>query len=560
MQHYSGTGASVLVSCLRSLGLKRIFGVPGESFISVLNEMRDVSDLEFILTRHEGGASMMADAEAKLTGRPGMLMLARGPGAANAMAGLHIASQDSTPLIAFVGLIPRKFSGREAFQEINVPHFFGDVAKWAVTVDDPQRLPEIIMRAYSTACSGRPGPVVIGLPEDILTDTVEISASLPNPRISKSAPDAGQLREVVQAIDTSKKPLIIVGGSLWSDTSRKELERLSTAMTVPVATAFRCQDFFDNLHAGYAGHLGIGMDPDLRKLVKEADYIIAIGARLDEHTTGSYTLINSPVPDQSLIHVHPSGEELHKFCQAEIAVCCDPEQFVRVLGNEAETFMKGTKRADWYARVGKVARAFREPQPMPGDLQLPHVMDALSELLSDDTVICNGAGNYAGWVHRYFPFRQHRTQLAPTSGSMGYGLPAAIAAALVHPDRRAIAVAGDGCLQMTIQELATAAAYKLPIIALVFNNQSHGAIRMHQEISYPGRVYVTDLDNPDFVKLAKSYGWNAEKIYTTEEFLPAIKRAIASSGPAMIEFSLPVEALSAGASLSDIRARKRKTS
>ncbi|MEH6545736.1 MAG: thiamine pyrophosphate-dependent enzyme [Sneathiella sp.] len=560
MHHYSGTGASVLVSCLRNLGLKRIFGVPGESFISVLNEMRDVRDIEFILARHEGGASMMADAEAKLTGRPGLLMLARGPGAANAMAGLHVASQDSTPLIAFVGLVPRGFSGREAFQEIDVPQFFGGVAKWAVTVEDARRLPEIIMRAYSTACSGRPGPVVIGLPEDMLTNMVETSASLPMPRISQSAPEAGQLREIVQAINTSEKPLIIVGGSLWSDTSRKELEKLSTAMTVPVATAFRCQDYFDNLHAGYAGHLGIGMDPALATLVKEADCIIAIGTRLDEHTTGSYTLISSPMPEQPLIHIHPAGEELHKFCQAGIPVCCDPRQFVRALVDEAGTSIDGSRREDWYARAGDIARIFREPRSITGDLQLPNVMETLRELLPDNAVICNGAGNYAGWVHRYFAFRQYRTQLAPTSGSMGYGLPAAIASALVYPERRAIAIAGDGCLQMTAQEFATAAAHKLPIVTLVINNHSHGAIRMHQEISYPGRVYVTDLVNPNFVALAKSYCWNAEKISTTEEFLPAIKRALALNGPAMIELSVPIEALSAGASLSEIRTKKSKTS
>jgi acetolactate synthase I/II/III large subunit len=560
MQNHSGTGASVLVSCLRNLGVKRIFGVPGESFISVLDELRDADGIDFVLTRQEGGASIMADAEGKLTGEPGVLMLARGPGAANAMAGLHIAQQDSTPVIAFVGLIPRTFSGREAFQEIDVPRFFGGVAKWAVTVEDAKRLPEIVTRAYSTARSGRPGPVVIGLPEDMLTELVEARVSPLKPRISQAAPDDDQLQEALQALNASSKPLIIVGGSLWSDATRREVERLSTALTVPVATAFRCQDYFDNLHEGYAGHLGIGMDPVLRKLTTDADLVLAIGARLDEHTTGSYTLLDSPVPKQSLIHVHPAGEELHKFSQANIPICCDPRLFVRALSEKSEELTAGAERSDWFARAGDVARAFRVPKPIPGDLQLADAMQTLRELLPDGSVVCNGAGNYAGWVHRYFPFRQFRTQLAPTSGSMGYGLPAAIASAMVDPQRHVVAVAGDGCFQMTAQELATAATRKLPIIALIINNQSHGAIRMHQELSFPERAYVTELDNPDFVALAEAYGWHAEKATKTAEFQPALERALASEGPALIELSVPVEALTAGASLSEIQARARASS
>ncbi|MBT6094465.1 MAG: thiamine pyrophosphate-binding protein [Rhodospirillaceae bacterium] len=557
MVAFSGNGAGALVTSLRRLGIRRIFGVPGESFISVLDDLGTANDIEYVVTRQEGGASFMAEAEGKLTGKPGVLMLARGPGGANAMAGLHAALQDSTPLIAFVGLIPRGYSGREAFQEIDVPKFFGGVAKWAVTVEDPARLPEIITRAYSMACAGRPGPVVIGLPEDMLEQAVELELADAAPAIPTAAPMASQIDDVIAALNKAERPLAVVGGSLWSDDTRQQFERIASAANLPVATAFRCQDYCDNMMDGYVGHLGIGMDPALKPLVQSADLIFAVGARLDEHTTAGYTLLHSPSPVQTLIHVHPSGEELHKIYQADVPVCCDPRAFVDALEQASHSLDAGADRTDWHKRAGDVYRAFAQPKPIPGDVQLADVILALREALPNNAVISNGAGNYAGWVHRYFAFRQYRTQLAPTSGSMGYGLPAAIAAAIEDPSRQAVAVAGDGCLQMTIQELATAKAYNLPVLVLVVNNGSLGAIRMHQERAYPERVYATDLANPDFIAIAKAYGWHAAQVTRTDQFQPALDDALSSSDPALIELVVPIEALTAGASLTDIRAAAR---
>ena len=557
MQSQNTNGAGALVKCLQQLGVKRIFGVPGESFISVLDELSGANDIEYVVTRQEGGASFMAEAEGKITGEPGVLMLARGPGAANAMAGMHTAQQDSTPLIVFVGLIPRGYSGREAFQEIDVSKFFAGVAKWAVTVEDAQRLPEVIMRAYATAMAGRPGPVVIGLPEDMLDDPVVLQLADKAPAIATAAPTADQVQAAIDVLNAAERPLAIVGGSLWSDETRQQFEQIMLAARIPVATSFRCQDYCDNRIEGYAGHLGIGMDPNIGQLVKDADTLLTIGARFDEHTTAGYTIIKAPVPDQRIIHVHPSGEELHKFYQAEVPVCCDPRHFVATLAEAAGGLNSGEDRADWQARAGGVYQAFREPKPIPGDVQLADCIGMLRDALPDDATVSNGAGNYAGWVHRYFEFRQYRTQVAPTSGSMGYGLPAAIASAMEKPGRRAVAVAGDGCIQMTIQELATAAAYKLPVLALVINNGSLGAIRMHQEKSYPERVYATDIANPDFAAVAQAYGWVGEVVEETAQFQPALDKALAADGPALLELRVPVEALTAGASLTEIRERAK---
>ena len=551
MMEFQGNGAGLLVSTLRRLGVRRIYGVPGESFVSALDEMSTANDIDYVVTRQEGGASFMAEAEGKLTGEPGVLMLARGPGGANAMAGLHTAQQDSTPMIAFVGLIPRDYSGREAFQEIDVGKFFGGVAKWTVTVEDPARLAEIVTRAYATAKGGRPGPVVVGLPEDMLHDAVDLLVAEEKPDIPMTAPTAERVQAVVAALSRAKRPLAIVGGSLWSDETRQQFEDIVTRARIPVATAFRCQDFCDNLIDGYAGHLGIGMDPALKKLASSADLIFSVGARLDEHTTGAYTILRAPKPDQTLVHVHPAAEELHKIYQADVPVCCDPRTFVAALANE--TIPGAEAREDWFREAGDVYKAFAKPKPIPGDVQLAEAVLTLRETLADNAVISNGAGNYAGWIHRYFAFRRYRTQLAPTSGSMGYGLPAAIAAAMEDPSRQAVAVAGDGCLQMTIQEMATARAYNLPVLALVVNNSSYGAIRMHQERAYPERVYATDLANPDFVAIARGYGWHAARVTETAQFKPALDAALASGGPAMIELVLPIEALTAGASLSQIR-------
>lgn len=544
------TGGQVLIDALATNGVDRIFCVPGESYLAALDAMYDHPDIDVHVTRNEGGASYMADAYGKLTGRPGICFVTRGPGATNASCGLHVASQDSTPMILFIGQIAREDTDREAFQEIDYRRMFGQVAKWVAQIEDADRIPEYVNRAFTTATSGRPGPVVLVLPEDMLTD-LTAAKDLPKAPALVTEPGSDAVERALDVLAHAERPLVVVGGSGWSETARKNLEQFASNWDVPVATSFRCQDFFDNTHPNYAGDLGIGISPGLTERMKNADVLLVIGARLGEMTTRSYTLVNIPQPQQKLIHVHASAEELGSVYYPTVAVHASPSAFAAAI---ATITPKSTPT--WSAHREQARADFTQwnaPISVSGDVQMAQIMEWLNTQLPDNAIICNGAGNYTGWVHRFFRFRRFRTQLAPTNGAMGYGVPAAIGAKLVHPDRPVIAFAGDGCFMMNGQELATAMQYGSNVIVIVVNNGMFGTIRMHQERNYPARVISTDLQNPDFVALAQSYGAHGELVTKTDEFAGAFQRAREAGRPALIEIQIDKEVISHNTTLSALR-------
>lgn len=544
------TGGQVLIDALATNGVDRIFCVPGESYLAALDAMYDHPDIDVHVTRNEGGASYMADAYGKLTGRPGICFVTRGPGATNASCGLHVASQDSTPMILFIGQIAREDTDREAFQEIDYRRMFGQVAKWVAQIEDADRIPEYVNRAFTTAMSGRPGPVVLVLPEDMLTD-LTAAKDLPKAPVLVTEPGSEAVERALDVLAHAERPLVVVGGSGWSETARKNLEQFATNWDVPVATSFRCQDFFDNTHPNYAGDLGIGISPGLTERMKNADVLLVIGARLGEMTTRSYTLVNIPQPQQKLIHVHASAEELGSVYYPTVAVHASPSAFAAAIAN-----ITPKSTPTWSAHREQARDDFTQwnaPITVSGDVQMAQIMEWLNTQLPDNAIICNGAGNYTGWVHRFFRFRRFRTQLAPTNGAMGYGVPAAIGAKLVHPDRPVIAFAGDGCFMMNGQELATAMQYGSNVIVIVVNNGMFGTIRMHQERNYPARVISTDLQNPDFVALAQSYGAYGELVTKTDEFAGAFQRAREAGRPALIEIQIDKEVISHNTTLSALR-------
>lgn len=546
------TGGQVLIDALATNGVDRIFCVPGESYLAALDAMYDHPDIDVHVARNEGGAAYMADAYGKLTGRPGICFVTRGPGATNASCGLHVASQDSTPMILFIGQIAREDTDREAFQEIDYRRMFGQVAKWVAQIENADRIPEYVNRAFTTATSGRPGPVVLVLPEDMLTDLSE-AKDLPKAPALITQPGDQSVQQALEVLENAERPLVVVGGAGWSETARKDLEKFATNWDLPVATSFRCQDFFDNNHENYVGDMGIAISPDLTQRVKNADALLVIGARLGEMTTRSYTLVNIPQPQQKLIHVHASAEELGSIYYPTVAVHASPAAFAAALAN---TKPKATPK--WSEHRAQARQAYVDwtsPIEVKGGVQMAQIMDWLNKELPDNAIICNGAGNYTGWVHRFRRFRRFRTQLAPTNGAMGYGVPAAVGAKLVHPDRPVVAFAGDGCFMMNGQELATAMQYGANIITIVVNNAMLGTIRMHQERNYPERVISTDLQNPDFVALAKSYGAHGELVTKTDEFAPAFKRASQSGKPALIEIQIDKEVIAHNTTLSALRSK-----
>ncbi|MGE4406143.1 thiamine pyrophosphate-binding protein [Pseudomonas sp.] len=529
-------GGQAIVELLRRNGVDRVFTVPGESFLPVLDALHDAPDIALVVCRQEGGASMMAEAYAKTTGRPGVCFVTRGPGSANALAGLHVAAQDSTPLLVFVGQVPRGFQQREAWQEVDVGALFGSVAKWATDIQDAARLPEYLSRAFATARSGRQGPVVLGLPEDLLyerTAPVEVG---PAP-ISQGYPPPQAMARLSQLLGEAQRPLVIVGGSGWNADCRAQLQAFAEAHALPVATAFRRQDRFDNQHPLYAGDAGLGMNPELAKLMGEADLLLAVGTRLGDITTRHYELIEAPQPRQRLVHIHPDPQEPGRVYWPELAICASVANFA-----EAATGLQARpcppEREAWLTRARNAREAWQRPTALPGPLQLGEIVAWLGQRLPPEAVISNGAGNYTLWVHRFYPHRDWGSQLAPTSGSMGYGLPAAIAAKLARPARPAVCFAGDGCFQMTCQELATAVQYGANVIVVVVNNGSYGSIRMHQDKHYPGRRYGTDLVNPDMVALARAYGAGAARVERTEQFAEAFEQALAADRPFLIEVLL----------------------
>ncbi len=476
---------------------------------------------------------MMAEAYAKTTGRPGVCFVTRGPGSANALAGLHVAAQDSTPLLVFVGQVPRAFQQREAWQEVDVGALFGSVAKWATDIQDAARLPEYLSRAFSTARSGRQGPVVLGLPEDLLYERLNPVELGPAP-INQGYPAPQAMAQLRRMLGEARRPLAIFGGSGWNTDCRAQLQAFAEAHVLPVATAFRRQDRFDNSHPNYAGDAGLGMNPGLAKLMGEADLLIAVGTRLGDITTRHYELVEVPKPRQTLVLIHPDPQEPGRVRVPDLAICAAVDGFAEAAAG-LEPAEISVERQAWLARAREPREVWQQPTELPGPLQLGEIVAWLGRRLPPESVISNGAGNYTLWVHRFYPFRGWGSQLAPTSGSMGYGLPAAIAAKLAQPARPAVCFAGDGCFQMTCQELATAMQYGANVIVIVVNNGSYGSIRMHQGKHYPGRRYGTDLVNPDMVALARAYGAGAARVERTEQFAAAFEQALAADHPFLIE-------------------------
>ncbi len=543
------SGGALLVEALERQGAERVFCVPGESYLAVLDSLYDAS-IPVTVCRQEGGAAMMAEAWGKLSGRPGVCMVTRGPGATNASAGVHVAQQDSTPMILFIGQIDSAMRGRDAFQEVDYRQMFGGIAKWVAEIDDAARVPEMIARAYNVAMSGRPGPVVLALPEDMLAQVV---AAPQFRRVHGSETYAGpdQMKDLEKRLNGAKRPIAILGGSRWSEEAVSAFTRFAERFQLPVACSFRRQMLFDHLHPNYAGDVGIGVNPVLKERIDQADLILLVGGRLSEMPSQSYSLIDIPQPRQTFVHVHPGAEELGRVYQPDLAINASPVGFcqaLEALQPKEPVAWSGEARA---AHEAYLSWSGARPQ-VPGELQMAQVIEWLENNTEDDTIFTNGAGNYATWVHRFHRFRQYATQLAPTSGSMGYGLPAAIAGKLKYPERTVVCFAGDGCLQMTVQELGTAMQAGAAIIVVVVDNGMYGTIRMHQEREYPGRVSATDLVNPDFAALARAYGAHAETVLNDLEFAPAFERARASGKPALLHLKLDPQAITPTKTLAEI--------
>jgi len=546
-------GGKILIDQLEAQGASTAFTVPGESFLAALDGLHDSNRIKTIICRQEGGASMMAEAWGKITGEPGVCFVTRGPGAANAMSGLHVAMQDSTPMVTFVGMPSRDHEDREAFQEIEIKQLFSSLVKWTAVIRQTERIPEYVSHALHVARSGRPGPVVLGLPEDMLSADCDISDAKPA-RIAEPRPGADDMAALREKLVSASRPLMIIGGPGWSVATQKSLEAFAERFDLPVAPAFRYQDYFDNRHRCYVGCAGIGLDPKLATAIKDADLLIVIGARLGEMTTSGYTLVNIPDPQQFLIHVHPSPDELGSVYRPDLPIASSARAFVDALAR-----LEPPAKIAWSGRRAELRAAYEQtlkPTPLPGSVKMADVVRTVSEMLPENGIVTNGAGNFAAFVHRYFQYKGYRTCLAPTSGSMGYGLPAAIAAKLAHPTRPVVNVQGDGDFLMTGQELATAAQYGLPIVTIIANNGMYGTIRAHQEREYPRRVVGTTLVNPDFAAYARSFGADGYTIEATAEFAPAFRQALASSKPSVIELKLDPEALNPRKTLTEIREKR----
>jgi acetolactate synthase-1/2/3 large subunit len=542
------TGGQILVDQLVLHGADLAFGVPGESYLAVLDALHD-APVRLIPTRHEAGAANMAEAYGKLTGRPGICLVTRGPGATHASVGVHTAFQDSTPMLLLVGQVARGTTGREGFQEVDYRQFFGPLAKWVTQVEEAARLPEVMARAFSVACSGRPGPVVVALPEDMLTEEADVPDARRVP-VAHASPGARELERLASLLREAEKPLIIVGEGGWSARAGADIVAFAGAAQIPVATSFRCQDYVDNDAAVYAGHAGIGMAPALSRRIAEADVLLAVGGRLGDIPSSGYTLLDIPNPRQKLVHVHPDPDELGAVYQPALAIVSGLEQFAAaVAGLQARG-----ERADLVAQARADYEAnLREQRELPGALQLADVMTRLRERLDQDAILTCGAGNFTVWAHRYYAFRRHPSQLAPRSGAMGYGFPAAIAAKAVFPDRTVVCLAGDGDFLMTGQEMATAVGEKLPVVVLVVNNGMYGTIRMHQERHFPGRVVGTDLSNPDFAAYARAFGAHGAVVERTEDFEAAFEAALGAGRPALLELRVDKEAITPRQTLTEIR-------
>jgi acetolactate synthase-1/2/3 large subunit len=522
----------LLVNCLKAQKVDRVFCVPGESYLAVLDGLYD-SGIETVVARHEGGASIMAEADGKMTGRPGVCMVTRGPGATNASSGVHIAAQDSTPMILFVGQIGRKMRGREAFQEMDYRAFYGSVAKWVEEIDDASRIPEILNHAWHVAMSGRPGPVVIALPEDMLREAVDQKPG-PFVQVADPAPTLGDLERFVTLLEGSSNPLIVAGGSRWKEQDTKMLTQFSEAWGIPVAASFRRQYLFDANHKNYAGDVGLGINPDLKQRVANSDCLVLLGCRFSENPSQGFSLLDMPGDGKGLVHVHPGAEELGRIYSAEVAINSTPGTFLSSL-------LEWDARTNWQDQADEAHHSYLEWSNKPpvgvGEVSMSNAIEVLREKLPDNAILCNGAGNYAIWLHRFYRYKWG-TQLAPTSGSMGYGMPAAIAAAKRNPDKMVVVLAGDGCFQMHGMEFGVACELGLNIKVIVCDNEVYGTIRMHQDRDYPGRVSGTGMKNPDFKAWAKSYGANAYTVIKDEEFEICLDKALKEDGPVLLHLKL----------------------
>ncbi len=545
-------GGRILVDALRAQGVEHVFCVPGESYLAVLDALLD-APIEVTVCRQEGGAAMMADAYGKLTGRPGICFVTRGPGVTNASAGIHIASQDSTPMIVFVGQVERGMRHREAFQEVDYGQVFGTMTKWAAEIDDPARIPEFVHRAFMTAMNGRPGPVVLALPEAILTEIAE-APETPAAEAVPTGPSVESMHRLEEMLAGASRPVVVLGGSRWSEQAAADIHRFAEAFDLPVGCQFRRQALFDNTHPNYMGDVGIGPNPALFRRLREADLFLLVGGRMSEMPSSSYTVLDIPSPTQRLIHVHPSAEEIGRVYAPALGINADPASFAA-----AAASLTPPASRPWADETKVANQAYRAwsdtPPPLPGRADYGKIVSWLRDRLPEDAILCNGAGNYAIWIHRFVRFRRFGTQLGPTSGSMGYGTPAAVAAKRLHPDRMVVAFAGDGCFMMNGQEFATAVQYGLPILVIVVDNGMYGTIRMHQEREYPGRVSATDLNNPDFAMLARAYGGHGETVEATEDFAPAFERATGSGRPALIHLKIDPQAITPTATIDAIRER-----
>lgn len=533
------TGGQILVDCLIAHGVDTVFSVPGESFLAVLDALHDVPDsIRSIVGRHEASTANMAEAYGKLTGRPGICFVTRGPGASHAAIAIHTAAQDSTPVILFVGQVARDQLGREAFQEMDYRDMFGGTAKWVTEIVDPRRIPELVSRAFHVAVNGRPGPVVISIPEDMQTETCEAGAAAPY-RHAVAAPSEEALVRLQSLVEASERPLVVVGGGGWTAAACDSIRRFSATFAVPVAAGFRRQDLFDNTHPNYVGSLGLGVDPKLADMVRRSDLLLVLGERMGDTTASGYELIDIPRPRQTFVHVHPGPEELGILYHGDLLINATMPDAAAALAKLRPA--GAPDRAGWIADGRRNYEQSSTPRPTDLAISVGHIVQHLRETLPPDAVICNGAGSYTGFVHKFYRFRHYGTQLAPTSGAMGYGFPAALAAKAIHPDRPVVCFAGDGCFLMASQELATAVMHDLPVVVVLVDNGSYGSIRSHQERRYPGRVYATDLVNPDFAALAKAYGAHGERVMKTADFPAAFERALHSKKPALIHLKIAIE-------------------
>ena len=544
------SAAEVLVDQLRIHGVRHVFCVPGESYLAVLDAFHD-SDLTVTVCRQEAGAAIMAEAVGKVTGRPGVCFVTRGPGATNAAHGIHIARQDSTPLVMFVGQVARETREREAFQELDYRAVFGSMAKWATEIDDAARVPEIVSRVFHTAANGRPGPVVVAIPEDMLVERIAVDDAPPFSAIETS-PGLDEMQKFAELLAAARAPVAVLGGSRWSQEACDRMARFAERYKLPVCTTFRRGHLFDQTHSCYAGDLGIGPNPKLLERIKSSDLVIVIGGRLGELPSQHYTLFDIPRPQHPFVHVHPGAEELGRVYSPHLAINATPTAFTAAL--ETRKFSRAAAgeakaaNADYRAWTDK-------PTEQPGAVNFGAVMIWLRENLARDAFLCNGAGNYAAWIHRFFRFRRFAQQVAPASGSMGYGVPAAVAMKRLHPEHQVICIAGDGDFLMNGQEFATAVQYDLPFTTIVFDNGMYGTIRMHQEREYPGRISATDLRNPDFAAYARAFGGFGVSVERTEDFPAAFRAAEASGKPAIVRLAIDPEAITPGTTLAKIRAR-----